>query len=134
MRPAAAAVAISLALSACGSPSQPSTRAAAPAATTKPAPSTVGGVSIRRLQHVLMTRGGPPPPTTAACRGATTAERHAAPFGPTRRPLLSCDLTVNGEPARYDVQVLRNGCYVAERDPGGMAVYGCGAYRVAARR
>jgi hypothetical protein len=41
---------------------------------------------------------------------------------------------VAGERARYDVQVLLNGCYVAERDPYGQAVYGCGADRVAVAR
>lgn len=134
MRAAAAAVVVSLALSACGSPSQPATHAAAPASTAKPAPTSVGGVSIVSIERALLSSGGDPSPTTASCRGATTPERHAAPFWPTRRPLFSCDLTVNGAPARYDVQVLLNGCYVAERDPHGMAVYGCGADRVAVRK
>jgi hypothetical protein len=128
---------VAAALSGCGSHSRPSTPAA-PASTPKPAgspvPSAVGGVSIRGLERALLTRGGSPPPTVAECRGATTAERHAAPFGPTRRPLFSCLLTVTGEQARYDVQVLLNGCYVAERDPAGQAVYGCGADRVAVPR
>jgi hypothetical protein len=34
-------------------------------------------------------------------------------------------MVVNGERARYDVQVLGNGCYVAERANVGQAVYGC---------
>jgi hypothetical protein len=124
-----AAAAIGAALSACGSPSQ-SVSSATPrplaSQTSAPAPSRVGGVSASGLEHALLTRGGPPPPSAASCRGATAAERDAAPFGATRRPLFSCALTVLGEPARYDVQILRNGCYVAERARPGQAVYGCG--------
>jgi hypothetical protein len=124
-----AAAAIGAALSGCGSPSQ-SVSSATPRPlapqTPAPAPSRVGGVSAGGLEHALLTRGGPPPPSAASCRGATAAERNAAPFGATRRPLFSCALTVRGEPARYDVQILRNGCYVAERARPGQAVYGCG--------
>jgi hypothetical protein len=128
-----AAAAIGTALSGCGSPSQ-SVSSATPTATrgpratqtAAPAASRVGGVSVSGLEHALLTRGGPPPSSAASCRGATAAERNAAPFGATRRPLFSCALTVLGEPARYDVQILRNGCYVAERARPGQAVYGCG--------
>jgi hypothetical protein len=35
-------------------------------------------------------------------------------------------MAVNGKRARYDVQVLGNGCYVAERERPGQAIYGCG--------
>lgn len=97
--------------------------AGASASSMTPAPVS----SARALQHALVTRGGPPRPTTATCRAATPAERRAAPFGRTRRPVYSCLITLTGERARYDVQVLRNGCYVAERHRRGRAVYGCGA-------
>jgi hypothetical protein len=43
--------------------------------------------------------------------------------------LFTCELTVTGERARYVVQVLRNGCFIAERRRRGRAVYGCGADR-----
>lgn len=115
-RSAAAWLAAILATSGCGS---------SPA----PAETVVGGVSVRSVERALLAHGGSPRPTSASCRGATTAERAAAPFGNTRRPLFSCLLTVTGERARYDVQVLRNGCYVAERHRRGRAVYGCGADR-----
>jgi hypothetical protein len=36
---------------------------------------------------------------------------------------------VTGEHASYVVQVLRSGCFVAERVRAGRAVYGCGADR-----
>jgi hypothetical protein len=35
---------------------------------------------------------------------------------------------VTGERASYVVQVLENGCFVAERRRVGLAVYGCGAH------
>jgi hypothetical protein len=56
-------------------------------------------------------------------------ERSAAPFGSTMLPLFTCELTVTGQRAGYVVQVLRNGCFVAERRLPGRAVYGCGADR-----
>ena len=89
----------------------------------------IGGVSVRSVERALVARGGPPAPSAAVCHGASAGERQAAPFGVTQRPVLSCLLTVGGERARYDVQVLANGCFVAERHRPGRAVYGCGADR-----
>jgi hypothetical protein len=89
----------------------------------------IGGVSVRSVERALVAHGGPPAPSAAVCRGASAAERQAAPFGATQRPVLSCLLTVGGESALYDVQVLANGCVVAERGRPGRAVYGCGAGR-----
>jgi len=43
--------------------------------------------------------------------------------------LFTCELTLPDERASYVVQVLRNGCFVAERRRSGRAVYGCGADR-----
>jgi hypothetical protein len=126
--------AVALAVAGCGSSSsgrsssrgavvQHTAGASAPARSL----SSTGASPARRLERALLTNGGSPPPTSAACRSATTAERDAAPFGRTRRPVFSCLITVNGERARYAVQVLGNGCYVAERHRPGRAVYGCGA-------
>jgi hypothetical protein len=89
----------------------------------------IGGVSVPSVERALVAHGGPPAPSAAVCRGASAPERQAAPFGATQRPVLSCLLTVGGESARYDVQVLANGCFVAERHRPGRAVYGCGAER-----
>ena len=56
------------------------------------------------------------------------------PFGNTRR-LMSCDVRFEAPDGtavsgRYDVQVLRNGCFVAEREKRrprlAQAIYGCG--------
>jgi len=82
-------------------------------------------VSAHELEHALLAKRQPPRPTKADCRRATPAERRHTPFGDTQRPLFSCVITTSDERARYTVQVLRNGCFVAERDRPGRAVYAC---------
>jgi hypothetical protein len=94
------------------------------------APTVVGGVSASSVEHALLANGGPPRPTTASCRAASAAERAVSPFEPTRLPLFTCELTVSDARATYVVQVLHNGCFVAERTPPGRAVYGCGVARI----
>jgi hypothetical protein len=86
-------------------------------------------VSVSSVEHALLAHGGPPRPTTASCRPSTSAERVSAPFGPTHLPLLTCALTWMGERASFVVQVLPDGCFVAERRRRGRAVYGCGVRR-----
>jgi len=41
--------------------------------------------------------------------------------------VFSCLITLGGQRALYYVQVLGNGCFVAERRRPGQAIYGCGA-------
>lgn len=92
-----------------------------------PAAAVVGGVSVRSVERALLAHRGPSIPTTATCRPSSSSERVTAPFGHTRRPLFTCELTATGEHASYVVQVLGNGCYIAERPRPGRAVDGCGA-------
>ena len=87
------------------------------------------GVSAQSVEQALRTHGGPPAPTTAQCHASSAAERAAAPFGHTSLPLFTCELTVHGNAGRYAVQVLQNGCFVAERLGGGQSVQGCGVKR-----
>ena len=62
----------------------------------------------------------------AACQPATAAQRDHAPFGRNPGLVFECQLDVERERlARYDVQVLANGCFVAERHRPGRAIYGC---------
>ena len=61
------------------------------------------------------------------CRTATAAERLKAPFGNSKAPEFSCLIAVNGDNSPYYVQLLGNGCYVAERERPGQSIYGCGA-------
>jgi hypothetical protein len=66
------------------------------------------------------------PATVAICNRATATDRRRAPFGHTRLPLYACRIALRGARAeRFDVQVLPNGCFVAERRRRGQADYGC---------
>jgi hypothetical protein len=85
--------------------------------------------NTRGLERALLSGSGPPRPTFASCRPETANEQAASPFGHSSRPLFLCMVAVNGQRGRYDVQVLANGCYVAERRVPGQALYGCGAGR-----
>ena len=123
---------------ACGS-SSPSSSSTAPstsaaggmpstsASSTASSSSAAAAGSARRLETALLATNGPPRPTSASCRPASAAERAAAPFGQTTPPVFVCLLAVEGQRATFDVQLLNNGCYVAERTPPGQAIYGCEA-------
>ncbi len=99
-----------------------------------PAPTRVADPSA--LERALLAQRNPETggPVTAHCRAPTAAERAHDPFGNTRR-LLSCDVRYEASDGtavsgRYDVQVLANGCFVAEREKRrprlGQVIYGCG--------
>jgi hypothetical protein len=111
-------------MAACGGGSSSTDTDTDTAVDTREPADVAHGVSARELERGLMTHGGPPRPTEADCRPASPAERKDSPFGDTD-PVFSCTLTLTGERARYDVQVLPNGCFVAERQRLGRAVYGC---------
>lgn len=98
---------------------------AAPSKTGERSRVSARGPSSRSVEHALLTVTGQTRPTYALCRPATAAEIQASPVGPP--PLFLCMITLSGQRARYDVQVLRNGCYVAERRPPGQAqsIVGC---------
>jgi hypothetical protein len=108
-------------------------------ASSQPAPSTTNqrsrviarGPSSRSLERALLAMTAPPRPTYALCHSATAAQIRASPVGPP--PLFLCTITLNGQPAQYDVQVLHNGCYIAERRPPGpgQSVVGCAKKLVA---
>jgi hypothetical protein len=128
-----AMIAVLLTASGCGS-SSVSVQTGSPAKVAGKRPgaaeasSAGGGVSVRSLERAL-AHGAPPRPTTVTCRASSSAERSTAPFGHTLLPLFTCELTLTGDRASYVVQVLHNGCFVAERRHPGRAVYGCGADR-----
>lgn len=82
------------------------------------------------MERAILRQIQGPRPTGASCRSPSTAERSSSPFGATGVALFSCRITVRGLPAQYYVQVLANGCFVAERRGVGQAVYGCGISRV----
>jgi hypothetical protein len=130
----ASAVGAALILQACGgSSSSSSTTATSSTAShtssSVTASSAAGGVSAQSVERALRVHGGPPAPTAAQCHASSATERSAAPFGHTSLPIFTCELTVSGHSGRYAVQVLPNGCFVAERLGGGQSVQGCGVKR-----
>jgi hypothetical protein len=90
--------------------------------------SHAGRISVRSVE-VALVHQEPPQPTQVDCRVATVKERSTSPFGKTQLPLFTCKLTLGNKRASYVVQVLHNGCFVAERHVKGQAVYGCGVKR-----
>lgn len=67
---------------------------------------------------------------SAACRTATAEDRARRTFGDTRAQLFVCTIRLLRARARaraeaFDVQVLHNGCFIAERIRRGQADYGC---------
>jgi|GEM_PF-2092453 len=66
--------------------------------------------------------------TSAACVTATVEDRARHTFGRTRAQLFVCTIRLMRARARaeaFDVQVLHNGCFIAERIRRGQADYGC---------
>jgi hypothetical protein len=92
--------------------------------TGRPVQTIPAPVSAAGLEHAIHTKPGTP--AIATCHAATNADRHhARTFANTHR-LFICQIALRGQPpAVFDVQVLANGCYVAERRRRGQADYGC---------
>ncbi len=63
---------------------------------------------------------------SAACRTADHSDGGRRTFGNTRPQLFVCHIALMPRPAEaFDVQILPNGCFVAERLQRGQADYGC---------
>ncbi|MEY2513254.1 MAG: hypothetical protein QOJ89_612 [bacterium] len=117
-RAMAALLSVAIVVAGCGGdPRRPAT-AAKPHAAARPP------VTAERLAQAIRTN--PNMPAEASCHRATAADRRAArTFANTRR-LFVCRITLPSQrPAMFDVQVLGNGCFVAERRRRGQADYGC---------
>jgi hypothetical protein len=67
--------------------------------------------------------------SSASCALETTAQRSGTPFGAIGGTVYACMLTRGATKAAYNVQLLTNGCFVAERRAPGVVIYGCGAER-----
>jgi hypothetical protein len=87
-------------------------------------PAAPAPVTRAQLERALRTN--PNAPASATCRAASATDRRAArSFARTRR-LFICAIALHGQRAAlFDVQVLDNGCFVAERRRRGQADYGC---------
>jgi hypothetical protein len=78
---------------------------------------TVAGRSAETMERALVEPRGRTPlavPSEANCRAPSAAEAASSPFGRSSR-VFSCSITDQAGTARYDVQFLHDGCYVAER-------------------
>jgi hypothetical protein len=81
-------------------------------------------VSARELEHALARN--PNDPAVATCRAASAADRRRARSFAHTRHLFVCVISLrNQAPATFDVQLLANHCFVAERRRRGQADYGC---------
>ena len=79
--------------------------------------------SHRHAARVRAAHEPQQPASVASCR-RLSHPRHHSPLSPP--PTFTCRIAVNGNPtATFDVQVLPNGCFVAERRRPGQADYGC---------
>jgi hypothetical protein len=120
-------VLIALALAGCGN--QPDPTGAAP----RPASAQVGGVRESSLERALR-RHANADVSSVSCRPPTGADAARAPFGHTQLPVLSCLVGSHDRHAWYDVEVLRDGCFLAERAVGGGDLRGCGIRALEPRR
>jgi len=117
------------------STSAASSSATTASATSTPSSTTSGGpphatVSLaRRLERALRRSRATPPVSSATCSLETAAQRSGSPFGASGGSVYACMLTRGATKAAYNVQLLTNGCFVAERRAPGVAIYGCGAGR-----
>lgn len=97
----------------------------------KPATRRTKNPSRRRftsteLETALLTN--PNDEATSAACAATVEDRARRTFGRTRAQLFVCTIRLMRARApaeAFDVQVLHNGCFIAERIRGGQADYGC---------
>jgi hypothetical protein len=78
-----------------------------------------------RVTSALMSSRTKPRISAASCSTASAREAAHGPFGRTKDPVFGCTITRDGAVGRYVVQLLPNGCVVAESVSGHHAIYGC---------
>ncbi len=90
---------------------------------------TINGIRAASVEYAILQNSPPPRPTAASCRAPTAAEQSKSPVGGTGSTLFSCSITVVPARVQFYVEVLPNGCFVAERQRPGRAIYGCGVHK-----
>jgi hypothetical protein len=92
-----------------------------PAATpSQLGPTTEDGVTDRSVERAILSQKPPPRLTAASCRAPTPSERANgnATIGGTDSAFFSCEITSDGQSARYYVQILLSkaagGSFIAE--------------------
>jgi hypothetical protein len=82
---------------------------------------------VHGLEQALRKSHSQPSVSAVSCSAESAEQRAQSPFGQTGPPVFACTITAGGAATAYDVQLLPNGCFVAERRRPGKAIYGCGA-------
>jgi hypothetical protein len=102
-----------------------------PAATpSQSGPTTEDGVTDRSVERAILSQKPPPRLTAASCRAPTPSERANATIGGTDSAFFSCEITSDGQSARYYVQVLLSkaaaGSFIAELESRHQQqIFGC---------
>ena len=96
----------------------------APAAPPHPPAAAAPPISADRLAQAIDRN--PNMPASATCHRATAQDRRTARTFATTKRLFVCRIALaHQDPATFDVQLLGNRCFVAERRRPGQADYGC---------
>lgn len=82
--------------------------------TSKRESTTQAAVTAGSVEQALLRQKPPPRLEAASCRAPTTIERTRATIGGADSRFFSCMITVEGQAARFYVQVLSNGSLIAE--------------------
>jgi hypothetical protein len=98
-------------------------RHAPPAPGPRPVTARVRGVREEAVERAVR-RNADVGVSSASCRAPSRGAR--LPFADARRPVMHCLVGTEEGLDWYEVEVLRNGCFLAERDDGGRALHGCG--------
>jgi hypothetical protein len=94
--------------------------------TPRPASTVKAGVTASSVAQALLRQKGPPHLTAASCRAPTAGERASAQIGGADSVFFSCGVTVDGQAARFYVQVLSDGSFIAAREPRDQQqIFGC---------
>lgn len=106
--------------------SRTGTRRLPSSSTPRAGSTTTSGVTAASVERALLRQRSSPRPTAVSCRTPTGAERAAATIGGASSTFFSCSITRGGQAARFYVQVLTNGSFIAEQeDHRQTQMFGC---------
>jgi hypothetical protein len=96
--------------------SQQTTHSSPTTTTSQPTSTTQAGATAGSVERAILRQKNAPRPTAASCRAPTESERTNATIGGADSAFFSCRITLDGQSARFYVQVLSNGSFIAERE------------------
>jgi hypothetical protein len=97
-------------------PSQQTTQSSPTTTTSQPTSTTQAGATAGSVERAILRQKIAPRPTAASCRAPTNNERANATIGGADSVFFSCRITLDGQSARFYVQVLSHGSFIAERE------------------